>query len=243
MSSIKKQFFICFGIFLLITIGLVFSRYHLGFFALLATLIFGTLFTSVGVILGDMFRRFIHPDILIAESSTDMFKKRVLWMVGPQIIGWIIMFIGFQGFMTNVLGFDLSGKAQQVSQSRNQEQTLAEATDEVQKNDKDAQKQPYELNLEKKLAESKQQSGVTLDAVVSQVVEPKLYDSKLRENFVHSCTTTGSSENRCNCMLDVIQKSFTQDEFLSVENEMARTGKQPEQFSKVVIQARSECTN
>ncbi|MGE5621523.1 MAG: hypothetical protein ACM3VY_00710 [Candidatus Bathyarchaeota archaeon] len=105
-QRLTRHGLICFGIFAAITgIAVFSSKIHLGFFGYFAMLVFGTLFTTLGVSLGDAFRRFTRPDVLVAADSVDMFRKRVFWKVGPQAIGWIIGFIAFQGMMRNVLGF------------------------------------------------------------------------------------------------------------------------------------------
>lgn len=103
-----KSSLICFAIFATITIILIFSsNAHLGFFGYVATLFVGTFFTTIGVFLGDSFRHFTKPDILAASDSVDMFKKRVFWKIGPQVIGWIIGYIAFNGAMRNVLGYNI----------------------------------------------------------------------------------------------------------------------------------------
>ena len=105
-SRVAKQFALCFAIFLIIVMTMVFSsKPGLGFFGDLAALVFGTVFTGIGVVIGDAVCRFVRPDILIASDGTDMFKKKVFWIIGPQIIGWIIGYIAFTGFMHNVLGY------------------------------------------------------------------------------------------------------------------------------------------
>ncbi|MEH6459728.1 hypothetical protein [Chitinimonas sp. JJ19] len=106
----KQSFFkcltICFAIFLVITGMSVFSsRVHIGFFGYVAMLVFGTLFTGTGAFLGDMFRHFTRPDLIWSSSSFETLKAKIFWLVGPQVIGWIIGFIGFQGMMRNVLGY------------------------------------------------------------------------------------------------------------------------------------------
>lgn len=105
-SRMTKQFGLCFAIFLLIVLKMMFSSSAgLGFFGDLATLVFGTLFTGIGVVAGDAICRFTRPDILLASDGIDLFKKKIFWVIGPQVIGWIIGYIAFSGFMHNILGY------------------------------------------------------------------------------------------------------------------------------------------
>lgn len=104
-ERLLKHALICFGIFLIFTLLSIFSsRVHLGFFGNVALLVVGTIFTTIGVFIGDSFRLFVMPDLISASDSVDMFKKRVFWKIGPQVIGWIVGLIAFKGMMTNVLG-------------------------------------------------------------------------------------------------------------------------------------------
>ena len=41
----------------------------------------------------------------VARSTMELFDRKVFWLVGPQVIGWIAGFIASQGFMRNVLGY------------------------------------------------------------------------------------------------------------------------------------------
>jgi hypothetical protein len=43
--------------------------------------------------LGDMFRRFAQPDMFFASGAIDMAKRKLFWIVGPQLIGVLIAFI------------------------------------------------------------------------------------------------------------------------------------------------------
>lgn len=105
-DRLVKHFLICLGIYICLTLLLVFSsKAHLGFFGNLALLISGTLFTTIGVFLGDTLRRFVLPDAYFTSGAVDSFKKKIFWMVGPQCIGGFIGFMATKGFMTNVLGF------------------------------------------------------------------------------------------------------------------------------------------
>lgn len=97
---------ICSAIFLAITAIAVFSpKIHIGFFGCVALLVAGSIFTTIGVFVGDAVRRFVMPDAYFVSDAVDSFKKRIFWMVGPQTIGWFIGFIATKGFMTNVLGY------------------------------------------------------------------------------------------------------------------------------------------
>lgn len=105
-QRLLKSFLICLGLFVVLTVMMIFSsRIHIGFMGYLSALIFGTLFTSCGVVIGDVFRRFVMPDLVFVSGSFDMLCKKVFWLIGPQAIGWLIGYMGYQGFMRNVLGF------------------------------------------------------------------------------------------------------------------------------------------
>jgi hypothetical protein len=121
MEAIKKRLLmqagICFAIFAALTALVMFSsRSHLGFFGNIATLVFGTVFTTIGVAVGDAIRRFVKPDVLFASSAIDIFRAKVFWMIGPQVIGWIIGFMAFNGFMEHTLGYDMRNGRPRVSQ-------------------------------------------------------------------------------------------------------------------------------
>jgi hypothetical protein len=105
----KNQFIkhaaICFGIFFVITLISVFSpKVNIGFFGNVALLLSGTFFTTIGVALGDLFRRIARPDIFLSSGAVESFKTRIFWAVGPQFIGWIIGYMCTNGFMGNILG-------------------------------------------------------------------------------------------------------------------------------------------
>ncbi|AOY02191.1 hypothetical protein BJP62_03905 [Jeongeupia sp. USM3] len=96
---------ICFGIFLFIHLLILFNpNVRLGFFGHLVSLLVGSGFTAVGMFAGDSFRRFVHPDLIMARDSIDMLRKRVFWLVGPQAIGWFVGYLAYTGFMRNVMG-------------------------------------------------------------------------------------------------------------------------------------------
>lgn len=121
MEAIRKRLLIqggiCFAIFAALTILVMFSsRSHLGFFGNIATLVFGTAFTTIGVVVGDAIRRFVKPDVLFASSAIDIFRAKVFWLIGPQVIGWIIGFMAFNGFMEHTLGYDMRSGRPRVSQ-------------------------------------------------------------------------------------------------------------------------------
>jgi len=40
---------------------------------------------------GDVFRRFAHPDLYFASGAMDLAKKRLFWMVGPQFVSLVIV--------------------------------------------------------------------------------------------------------------------------------------------------------
>jgi len=105
-TRLIKQFAVCLSIFIVLTGMMLFApQVHLGFFGHLATLVFGTLFTTVGVVIGDALRRFVKPDLIFASDGVELFRKKVFWWIGPQAIGWFIGFLAYQGLMRNVLGY------------------------------------------------------------------------------------------------------------------------------------------
>ena len=105
-DRLVKHALICFGIYFCFTLLLAFSsKSHLGFFGNLAFLLSGTVFTTIGVVIGDTFRRFVIPDAYFTTGAVDSFKKKIFWMVGPQCIGGFIGFMATKGFMTNILGY------------------------------------------------------------------------------------------------------------------------------------------
>jgi hypothetical protein len=100
-----KHALICFVIFFIITLISVFSpRVHLGFFGNIALLLSGTFFTTIGVALGDLFRRIAQPDAFLSSGAMDTFKTKIFWAIGPQFIGWLIGYMCTKGFMGNILG-------------------------------------------------------------------------------------------------------------------------------------------
>lgn len=84
-----KHALICIVLMLLLTLVVVFSpKSHLGFFGYIALFIVGSVFTTIGVIVGDEFRRFVHPDAIMSSGALDTFKQKIFWKIGPQSIGW-----------------------------------------------------------------------------------------------------------------------------------------------------------
>jgi hypothetical protein len=71
----------------------------------LAFLLSATFFTTIGVHLGDAFRRFVKPDMIFTSGAVETFKTKIFWLIGPQFIGWIIGYMATSGFMKNVLGY------------------------------------------------------------------------------------------------------------------------------------------
>lgn len=78
---------------------------NLGFWGYFWYFIFGSLFMALGAMGGELVRRFIHPDVLMAEGAGDMLKKRLFWKFGPQCIGAVIGSVICGSFMNNVLGY------------------------------------------------------------------------------------------------------------------------------------------
>lgn len=105
-KNLPKHAAICIAIMLCFTLMSIFSsRIHIGFFGNLALLVFGSLFTTLGVALGDAFRRFTMPDLYVTTGAVDTFHKKIFWMVGPQCVGWFLGLIACNGLMKNVFGY------------------------------------------------------------------------------------------------------------------------------------------
>lgn len=99
---------ICMGIFAVLTIAMVFSsKSHLGFFGYIAFFLSGSIFTTIGVAVGDLLRNMAMPDFYMTKNFMDSIKKRIFWSIGPQAIGWFIGFIATNGFMENYLGYNM----------------------------------------------------------------------------------------------------------------------------------------
>ncbi|MDM5065678.1 hypothetical protein OB934_23290 [Aeromonas salmonicida] len=81
------------------------SAPYLGFWGRTWLFVFGTLFLSIGMILGELFRRFTCPDVIATSSAADTFKTRLFWMLGPQTIGAFLAMMAVGEFMKNVLGY------------------------------------------------------------------------------------------------------------------------------------------
>jgi|GEM_PF-867868 len=104
-ETLVKHAMICAGISLAISLLLLFSgKAHVGFLGHVAWLLSGTVFTTIGVSIGEAIRRFVQPDMILTTDAMDTFRKKVFWRVGPQVIGWIIGYIATMGFLRNVLG-------------------------------------------------------------------------------------------------------------------------------------------
>ncbi len=103
----QQQAVLCFGLFLVIDLIVLFSpRAHLGFVGLLVTPFIGGFFTFIGVAIGDAICRAMRPDLLLGNSSIELFKAKLFWRFGPQAIGWFCGFIAYQSVMRNVFGID-----------------------------------------------------------------------------------------------------------------------------------------
>lgn len=110
---------ICFALFAVFTGMAVFSsKVQWGPLGYVALLISGTVFTTIGVMAGDVIRRFVMPDVYFTSGAVDSFKKKVFWSIGPQAIGWFIGIVATNGFMQNYLGYDMKtgqGRGQKVT--------------------------------------------------------------------------------------------------------------------------------
>lgn len=98
-----RQYQLCTALFACFTLYALFgTSRHLGFVWYVLTFVVGSFCTGTGVVAGDAFRRFVHPDVLLATNSLDMFKQRLFWLFGPQLIGWVV---GFWLYKTVMLKF------------------------------------------------------------------------------------------------------------------------------------------
>ena len=122
---------ICTAIFGVLTVvGIFSSKVHLGFFGFIALFLCGSFFTTVGVVIGDLLRKMAMPDAYFTTGFADSIKKRVFWAVGPQVIGWIIGLIAMNGFMQNILGYDMQRGARKGVANAQLQQTLTEVETE-----------------------------------------------------------------------------------------------------------------
>ena len=44
----------------------------------------------IGWKIGDAFRKFAHPDLVFAGGAIAMARQKLFWMVGPQILGYVL---------------------------------------------------------------------------------------------------------------------------------------------------------
>jgi hypothetical protein len=99
---------ICTAIYAVLAIAAAFSsKVQWGFFGYTALFISGSVFTTIGVAVGDVLRRMAMPDLYLTKNFADSIKKRIFWAVGPQAIGWFLGFVATNGFMENYLGYDM----------------------------------------------------------------------------------------------------------------------------------------
>lgn len=120
IQRLFKQLLICFALMTCLTLMMLFSsKVHVGWLVYPALLIGGTFFTTLGVVIGDGLRRFTKPDIIFAGDGVGLFKQKVFWLIGPQVIGWIIGMIATQGFLSHVPGYvDSDAEAQAAMEAR-----------------------------------------------------------------------------------------------------------------------------
>ena len=53
------------------------------------------------------------------------------------------------------------------------------------------------------------------------------YPKEVRDNFLASCTGSALPESQCRCVLDDIEKEFTVEEFLALEQDASRLSQLP----------------
>ena len=101
----SKKFITCLSIMIVYAIGSMFSpRSPYGFFGSIIIIIAGTFFTTVGALLGEKFRDFAAPDVIVAKDTGDMINKKIFWKIGPQCIGWFIGFLATNGLLSSIYG-------------------------------------------------------------------------------------------------------------------------------------------
>lgn len=102
-EQIAKQFVICLAIMILFALVSIFSsKVHIGFWGNIIFLIAGTILTTIGVAIGDAFRRFVMPDSFFASGAVDAFKKKLFWLYGPQAIGWFVGYMITNNLITKI---------------------------------------------------------------------------------------------------------------------------------------------
>jgi hypothetical protein len=85
--------FILLGLIASVVITLYFTfspRQHLGYLGPLFFFIFLVVFTTVGIILGEKFRVFTKPDRIYTQDASETFSKKIYWLIGPQLTGYMI---------------------------------------------------------------------------------------------------------------------------------------------------------
>lgn len=61
------------------------------------------------------------------------------------------------------------------------------------------------------------------------------YSSEVKSTFVSSCAGNGGTKDKCECMIDKIQRKFTFEEFLEMDKEMAKTKTMPTVLNSFVL--------
>ena len=54
------------------------------------------------------------------------------------------------------------------------------------------------------------------------------YPKEVRDNFLTSCTDAGLPKRQCRCVLDGVEKEFTVEEFVALEQDLSRLSQLPE---------------
>lgn len=108
---------VCTAIVAVATGAAIFSpKVQLGFFGYIALFVSGSIFTTIGALVGNALRRLAMPDLYFTRGFADSIKKRIFWAIGPQAIGWFLGTIATNGFMQNYLGYDMrAGQGRAVS--------------------------------------------------------------------------------------------------------------------------------
>lgn len=68
------------------------------------------------------------------------------------------------------------------------------------------------------------------------------FSQEVAANYMRACTASGqSSTARCHCIMTVLEKQYTEEEFLAVEVQIQSTLKLPDQFVQTLASANRQC--
>ena len=61
----------------------------MGFFGKLFLAVLMSILGFIGVLLGDLFRKFFCPDFILTSGLGNMIYQKLFWLAGPQIVGYL----------------------------------------------------------------------------------------------------------------------------------------------------------